>query len=129
MTDRKKPKKPVRNPSHIVFPKAGPVRRVVEGRPLSCPTLQALSRRNIVGCPKAAAVRKLLIFVCPGRSALFEGDEKHHIVVLDGKELSSGFIGWRRSIVCFEVASRKDFANCAAAVCAYDVVESSQNRS
>jgi hypothetical protein len=30
MSDRRKPKKPVRNPSHIVFPKTGPVRRVVE---------------------------------------------------------------------------------------------------
>jgi hypothetical protein len=49
MTDRKKPKKPVRNTSHIVFPKAGPVRRVVEEFPREQEDLEFTVGRKFLG--------------------------------------------------------------------------------
>ena len=49
MSDRRKPKKPVRNPAHIVFPKAGPVRRVVEDLPREQEALEFTVGRKFLG--------------------------------------------------------------------------------
>jgi len=52
MTNRRKPKKPVRNPSHVVFPRKGPVRSVVEQFPREQEDLEFTVGRKFLGALK-----------------------------------------------------------------------------
>jgi hypothetical protein len=49
MSDHRKPKKPIRNPAHFVFSKAGPVRRVVEELPREQEALEFTVGRKFLG--------------------------------------------------------------------------------
>ncbi len=49
MSNRRKPKKPVRNPAHFVFPKTGPVRRVIEEFPREQEDLEFTVGRKFLG--------------------------------------------------------------------------------
>lgn len=49
MSDRRKPQKPIRNPTHLVFPKAGPVRREVEELPRKQEDLEFTVGRKFLG--------------------------------------------------------------------------------
>lgn len=49
MNNRKKPKKPFRNPAHIVFPKKGPIRHVVEELPREQEDLELTVGKKFLG--------------------------------------------------------------------------------
>ena len=61
MNDRKRPLKPARNPSHLVFPKKGPVRQVVENFPQVQEDLETTVGKNAYTDTHFSKPHKLLI--------------------------------------------------------------------